>query len=119
MNRECARDIPDRGDFHSFGEYVRLRIEVDSFDPRCVTIARNGDEWIGMTAASNHLDHGFMHDEMTGVVAAHRGRGLALALNLANIRRMRALGASVVHTMHHPKNTAAIEMNKMLGYVPR
>jgi len=119
LNRECARDIPDRGEFYSFDEYVQQRIAVESFDPRCVVIATKGDEWIGMTAASNHLARGFMHDEMTGVVAAYRGRGLSLALKLANIRRMRSLGTPVIHTMHNSKNSSAIEMNKRLGYTPR
>jgi hypothetical protein len=119
LNRECARDIPDRGEFYSFDEYVQQRIEVESFEPRCVVIATSGGEWIGMTAASNHLTRGFMHDEMTGVLAAYRGRGLSLALKLANIRRMRALGAPVIHTMHNSRNSSAIEMNKRLGYTAR
>jgi GNAT superfamily N-acetyltransferase len=119
LNRECSRDIPERGEFYSFPEYVEQRIEAASFDPRCVVVAIRGREWIGMTAASNHLDQGFMFDEMTGVLSAYRGRGLSLCLKLANIRRMRDLGATVIHTMHNVHNTAAIEMNRKLGYVPR
>ncbi|MGW0749650.1 hypothetical protein [Streptomyces sp. NPDC002587] len=43
LNEECSADIPGRGPFHSFDEYVRRRIEVLSYDPRGVVIARDGD----------------------------------------------------------------------------
>ncbi len=119
LNRECARDIPDRGRFHTFRQYVTERIDTPTFDPRAIVIALYDGEWVGMAAASSHLDDGFMHDEMTGVLRAFRGRGLALALKVANIRRMRMLGATSVRTRQNAANTAAIALNRSLGYVDR
>lgn len=119
LNRECSLDIPGRGPFYSFDEYVAERINVPSFDSRTVVVALDGNVWVGMTAASDHrAARGYMFDEMTGVRAAYRGRGLSLALKLANIRFMRSIGVTEVRTMHHRANTTAIAMNRRLGYQP-
>lgn len=119
LNRECAKDIPGRGRFSTFRQSVTERIETPTFDPRAIVIALHDGEWVGMTSASNHLDDGFMHDEMTGVLRPFRGRGLALAVKVANLRRMRMLGATSVRTRQNAANTAAIALNRSLGYVDR
>jgi GNAT superfamily N-acetyltransferase len=119
LNRECSRDVPEQGEFYSFAEYVSERLDVESFDPRFVEIALAGDEWIGMTAASNRMEVGYFFDEMTGVLREYRGRGISLAMKLDNIRRIRDFGCPLIVTTHHPQNTSAIEMNRRLGYVDR
>ena len=82
LNAECAADIPDRGPFFSWDEYRRARIDVPSFDPHGVVVALEGDRWVGLAATSDHRQHRFVFNEMTGVTRTHRGRGIALAMTV-------------------------------------
>ncbi|MEV6162450.1 GNAT family N-acetyltransferase [Streptomyces sp. NPDC052052] len=115
LNKECSADIPERGAFYSFDEYTELRLEVPSYDPRGVVIAQDGEAWIGMAATSAHGDIAF--NEMTGVRAGYRGRGLALAMKTFGMEFVRTCGARRVRTVHHPAHTSAIAMNRTLGFV--
>ena len=33
LNKECSADIPERGEFYTFEEYLARRIDAPSFDP--------------------------------------------------------------------------------------
>lgn len=74
LNRECSADIPGRGPFHTWEEYRLRRLEVPSFDPRGVSLAVDGDEWVGIawfTARPKpESGDGYLFSEMTGVVRA-------------------------------------------------
>ncbi|MEV5434237.1 GNAT family N-acetyltransferase [Streptomyces sp. NPDC052701] len=115
LNRECAADIPERGKFYSFDEYVERRFEVPSYDPRGVVIALDGEAWIGMAATSRHED--FMVNEMTGVRARYRGQGISIAMKTFGMAFVKECGASRVRTFHHPANASAIAMNRKMGFV--
>ncbi|XVV15237.1 hypothetical protein ACQP2X_13095 [Actinoplanes sp. CA-131856] len=39
LNKTCSADIPDRGTFYTYDEYVAQRIDVAGFDPRGVVLA--------------------------------------------------------------------------------
>ncbi|MFF5184750.1 GNAT family N-acetyltransferase [Streptomyces sp. NPDC000345] len=117
LNKECSADIPERGAFHTYEEYVRLRLEVPSYDPRGIVLALDGDTWCGLAASSDHRAEGFVFNEMTGVRAGRRGRGLAIAMKTYGIGFAALCGVRRVRTFHHPANTAAIRMNRHLGYV--
>ncbi|WP_416978715.1 GNAT family N-acetyltransferase [Streptomyces sp. T028] len=117
LNKECSADIPERGEFHTYDEYVSRRLEVPSFDPHGVVLALDGDTWCGLAASSDHRARGFVVNEMTGVRAGHRGRGLSIAMKILGIGFAVRCGVPRVRTVHHPANHAAIEMNRRLGYV--
>jgi RimJ/RimL family protein N-acetyltransferase len=117
LNRTCSADIPERGEFYTYAEYRLQRIERDTYDPATVVIAREGEEWVGMAAASDHREQGHFFNEMTGVVRSHRGRGIAVAMKVLVIERVRALGVPAIQTFHHPDNAAPIALNRRLGYV--
>ncbi|MEV4347384.1 hypothetical protein AB0J83_23255 [Actinoplanes sp. NPDC049596] len=70
LNKTCSADIPDRGTFYTYDEYIAERIDVATFDPRGVAIAIRDGAWIGMSTTSSHPDKGFGFSEMTGVLAA-------------------------------------------------
>jgi GNAT superfamily N-acetyltransferase len=116
LNRVCSADIPDRGPFYTYEEYVEQRIDVPTFDPRGVVIARLADEWAGMSATSLRPDQGVAFSEMTGVLRPYRGAGLSLALKLLAIRFARAAGYRRLLAFHHPRNETAIAMNRRLGF---
>lgn len=121
LNRECSADIPGRGQFHTWEEYRRLRHEVPWFDPHGVSLAVDGDDWVGMagfTARPNPKSgDGYLFSEMTGVVRHWRRKGLATALKAHNLELARLNGPDTIRTVHHPGNTAMIALNRGLGYV--
>ncbi|MFD4112058.1 GNAT family N-acetyltransferase [Streptomyces niveus] len=121
LNKECSADIPDRGEFYTFDDYIERRIEVASFDPRGVVIALDGDgdgnAWCGMAVTSDWRSDGFVFNEMTGVRAAYRGRGVSIALKTVGVGFAHLCGVDTIRTFHHPANASAIAMNRRLGYV--
>lgn len=116
LNKTCAADIPERGEFYSFEDYLVQRVHVPTYDPRGVVLALDGDTWVGMAAMSIQPE-GHAFSEMTGVLATHRGRGIAMALKLLAIDFARANGLRELRTFHHPANAAIIAMNRRMGFV--
>jgi RimJ/RimL family protein N-acetyltransferase len=117
LNKDCSADIPGRGEFHTFDEYLERRIEVPSYDPRGLVIAVDGDTWCGLAATSDRRASGFVFNEMTGVRTAYRGRGLSIAMKTFGIGFAGLCGVDKIRTVHHPDNKGAIAMNRRLGYV--
>ncbi|MGW7318616.1 GNAT family N-acetyltransferase [Streptomyces sp. NPDC054865] len=115
LNRTCSADIPERGEFHTFDEYLGRRFDTPSYDPRGIVVALDGDTWVGMAATSHHDGHLF--NEMTGVLAGYRGRGLSIAMKTIGTRFAGLHGARQIRTVHHPANTNAIAMNRKMGFV--
>jgi GNAT superfamily N-acetyltransferase len=117
LNKKCSADIPERGEFYTFEEYLADRIETPSYDPNGVALAASNDAWVGMATTSLHQAQGYAFSEMTGVLASHRGRGISLALKLLAIRFARSSRYRWLRTFHHPANASAIGMNRRLGFV--
>ncbi|MPY43898.1 hypothetical protein FNH04_29560 [Streptomyces phyllanthi] len=70
-----------------------------------------------MAATSDQRASGFVLNEMTGVRAPYRGRGISVAMKTYGIGFPGLCGVSTVRTFHHPLNVAAIAMNRTMGYV--
>ncbi|MGH3777199.1 MAG: GNAT family N-acetyltransferase [Pseudonocardiaceae bacterium] len=117
LNKTCAADIPDRGKFYTFDEYLRDRIETPTYNPRGVVLAVSSGVWVGMSTTSLRHAEGYAFSEMTGVLASHRGQGISLAMKLLAIRFARSSGMRRLRTLHHPCHAAAIGMNRRLGFV--
>jgi RimJ/RimL family protein N-acetyltransferase len=117
LNKTCSADIPERGEFYTYDEYVSQRIDAPSFRPDGVVLAVDDGVWIGMSGTSLHPAQGHALSEMTGVLAPYRGRGLSLALKLLAIRFVRSSGYRRLVAFHHPRNVSAIAMNRRLGFV--
>jgi RimJ/RimL family protein N-acetyltransferase len=117
LNRACSADIPRRGPFFTYEEYLATRIDRASYCAPGTFVALEGDAWIGMAALSDWRSRGFMFNEMTGVRADRRGRGIALALKVLGIRFACTTGARWLYTFHDARNVAAIALNRRLAYV--
>ncbi len=105
LNRTCPADIPERGPFYSWEEYLEERIETATYDPRAVVLAMDRGAWVGMATTSLHPAENYAFSEMTGVLASHRGRGLSLAMKLLAI----GLHALPVRVGYAPCTTRATQ----------
>lgn len=117
LNKTCSADIPERGEFYTFDEYVADRINTSSYDPRGVILAVSRGVWVGMATTSLRHAEGYAFSEMTGALPSHRGRGISLAIKVLAVRFARSCGMRWLRRFHHPRNTAAIGMNRRLGFV--
>jgi hypothetical protein len=54
LNKACSADIPDRGPFYTYEEYVTQRIDVAAFNPKGVIVGNQGDGWIAISATFLH-----------------------------------------------------------------
>jgi RimJ/RimL family protein N-acetyltransferase len=116
LNRSCSADIPERGAFYTWDAYVAERLDILGYHPGGVVLALDRGEWVGMCAVTVRPERGDAYNEMTGVVRSHRQRGIALAMKLLAMDFVRSQGQAWVRTQHHPDNTAAITMNRRLGF---
>ena len=57
-------------------------------------------------------------NDITGTLAAHRGRGLARLVKHHSLRRAAALGIAEVFTFNDETNAAMLAVNTKLGYRP-
>ncbi len=117
LNKTCSADIPERGEFYTFDEYLDDRIKIPTYDPQGVVLAVSNGVWVGMATTSLRHAEGYAFSEMTGVLPSHRGRGISLAMKLLAIGFARSSGMRWFRTFHHPGNAAAIGMNRRLGFV--
>ncbi|CAL9442608.1 hypothetical protein SUDANB171_02265 [Streptomyces sp. enrichment culture] len=105
LNKECAADIPERGEFYTYDAYVRQRIEVPSYDPRGVVLALDGDGgWIGMSATSDHRSSGFVFNELTSSLSWTRGipTARAVGFSASSPSARPEFSVEVLHRLHRP-----------------
>jgi len=117
LNKECAADIPGRGEFFSYDEYIQRRFAADGYQPEGAMLALDGDALVGLCVISYVPGREWAFIEMTGVRRSHRRRGLATALKTAAIWQARGWGVSTVRTVHHRGNTPIITANRLLGFI--
>jgi len=98
LNKTCSADIPERGEFYTFDEYLAERIQTRLYDSSGVVLAASNDDWVGIATTSLREDEGYAFSEMTGVLASHRGRGISMAMKLLAIRFARYTEPSPVRT---------------------
>jgi GNAT superfamily N-acetyltransferase len=116
LDKTCSADVPDRGGFHTFDEYLQQRLRPPGYDPRGVILALSEGKWVGMTATSLRPDENCAVSDMTGVLPGYRGRGISLAMKLLAVGYARSNSMRWLCSLHHPANAAAIGMNRRLGF---
>ena len=65
LNKTCSADIPERGEFYTFDEYLNDRIEIPTYHPRGVVLAISNGVWIGMAATSLRPSDGYAFSKMS------------------------------------------------------
>jgi GNAT superfamily N-acetyltransferase len=115
LDKTCSADIPGRGEFYTFDEYLDQRIKL--YEPRGIVLALSSGAWVGMAVTSLRQDEGCAVSDMTGVLPGYRSRGIALAMKLLAIEFARSSGMRWLVALHHPVNAAVIGLNRRLGFV--
>lgn len=90
-----------------------------ALNPAGVAVAVTGaGEWVGLCELYREEAAGVLHNGLTGVQTAWRGRGLALALKLCALHAARARGFARARTLNHTANAPMLAVNRRLGFVP-
>jgi GNAT superfamily N-acetyltransferase len=118
LNRTISADVPGRGPFWSFDEYLKLRFDRAWYRADGVTLAVAGEAWVGLNQVGIHADEGLAFVEMTGVVVQYRGRKIGQALELMGIRCARRYGAGTLGTSIDVENAPMLAISRKLGYQP-
>lgn len=105
------------GDFPSFDEWSRDKLEAGWFRPDGVVIALAGEAFAGFSLLRLNPETNSAYTVYTGVNREHRGTGLALAMKLRSVRFAREAGAAYMRTMNDSQNAAMLAVNRRLGYI--
>jgi GNAT superfamily N-acetyltransferase len=120
VNRLTGLDIPGwAGDFAAFEDFSRMVFEASWYRPAGQILAFDGDEAIGLAAVAYFEETQSAYNNMTGVLPAYRGRGIAQALKLLAIRFARSCGAAYLRANNDSQNLPMLAINRKLGYIPR
>lgn len=89
------------------------------FTPDGPLIAVYGPDWVGLTELYLPRPEapGTLHQGLTGVRRAWRGRGAAWALKLAAAERAKIQGWQSVRTGNHTVNREMLGINAVMGFV--
>ena len=116
--REAYPDIPGHeGEMEPFDDWVALDMSGPNDDPEGTFVALAGAEVVGYSKF--HLPQAMpgvaVHD-ITGVLRAWRGRGIAGALKRAQIAWAKERGYERLETWNEERNTPIRKLNERLGY---
>ena len=116
LNRACSADIPGRGDFFTFEEYVPLRFDAPGARLDGIVLALDHDRAVGLCQLTCPPGRRWAFIEMTGVLRPYRRQGVATAMKLRALATARTWGCSEVRTLNHPSNASIIAANRSLGF---
>lgn len=120
VNAAVSADTPGfEGQFMPFEAFNEMFNTASWFRPEGQILAADGDEYIGLAAVSYFAETNSMHNEITGVLPAYRGRKIAQALKLLTIHYAKAFGAATIRTNNDSENAPMLAINRKLGYKPR
>ena len=110
------REAPDSADGGGDLPYESFRDMVD--EPWMLLTARDGALLVGVTQVMRRPgDPSAMNTFFTGVIAASRGRGIAMALKTRQALLMGDRGVARVFTQNMDGNAAILAANRALGFV--
>ena len=111
--------LPDPYTPPSLAKFEERFIQHPNFAPEMLFIARDGEQWVGMSGLHKpDVYKGLLHTGLTGVLASHRRRGIATALKVTAITHAQALGAARIETDNEEKNPMYY-LNMQLGFEPQ
>jgi GNAT superfamily N-acetyltransferase len=117
-DRESAVDEPGPFDFSgmTYETWRRLIWDYPGNDRELGMVALVGDAVVGTTFLYSDRDAGRAANAGTGVLRAHRGRGIGLLMKQHSLARAAAAGIERVVTQNDETNAPMLAINERLGY---
>jgi mycothiol synthase len=98
----------------SLGQFEREMVENPDFLPDACFVALRSGEYVGYSCL--FAGEGYLNVDMTGVLPAYRGMGIATLLKLHGLRYARTRGVPRLCTVNDSVNTAMLALNRKLGF---
>lgn len=100
-----------------FEEFLHRAVESPRALPDAYFLARIGESYVGEADLRRPPTGAHLHHDVTGVLPAYRGRGIAMALKIATIMYARSRGFAEILTWNEAQNAGMIAINERLGFV--
>lgn len=95
-------------------QFEQTEVNVTKFLPDACFIAFHEGQFVGYSCLTRTGE--YYDTDMTGVLPAYRGKGIATLLKLYGIRYAQAYDNRDIMTVNDSVNTPMIELNKKLGF---
>ncbi|HUY76164.1 MAG TPA: GNAT family N-acetyltransferase [Ktedonobacterales bacterium] len=118
LERTVARDIPGGSEsvIRPFEAFAQRVFDATGYRPELQFIAADGDTWTGLALTEIAPETNSLYNNITGVLPAWRGRGVAQALKLLIIRAAIQRGVAYLRTNNDAENAPMLAINRKLGY---
>ena len=116
LNKALSATVPrpEPQPFVDFNTYVQRQLTPERCPHNGISLAVDGDQWIGMTQISLHEGYAFV--EMTGVLPENRGQGIAHALKRLSIQFAQENNRHIIKTFNDVSNVPMIAVNEKSGF---
>lgn len=101
----------------SYEQFVSFFIDHPEAFLEVTTLAFVEKRLVGFSTAFRSPDEGIIHQGLTAVDRAYRGRGLAQGLKVLTIREARQMGFKEIWTDNDSRNAPMLAINEKLGFV--
>jgi mycothiol synthase len=99
--------------------FLRERIEPNYVLHDALFIATDGNDYVGLSSLWEGGGGRYLEADLTGVLPAYRGRGIATLLKVKGIAFARDRGYDEIRVVNDEQNEAMRRINQRLGFVPR
>jgi mycothiol synthase len=105
------------GEPMSFERFSATQLDAPEALPDGHFLALDDDRLVGVSRVLADLKHpDVLHQDLTGVLSAYRGRGIAQALKLRTIQFARERGYRAIRTSNDSTNAPMLHINDLIGF---
>ncbi len=120
LSEAVCLDLPssDAATPSPFKHWRQMVIERPGALPDAYFLAVRGGAYVGLSSPARPVADGtFFWQNLTGVLRAERGKGIALALKLRTVRYAREHGRREIKTWNDQSNRPMLAINEAMGFV--
>ncbi len=119
VDMQSPRDVPSSVPWKdlAFEDWRDFAVLGPGRSGQWAWVALDGPVPVGLARLRLFQDHK-ANNAYTGVLASHRGRGIARALKCRTVRWCRDNGIEYIYTGNEVRNTRMLAINRSLGYEP-
>jgi GNAT superfamily N-acetyltransferase len=120
----CSRDVPDIEPYTevSYDDFLKNVVNAPYSIGEAFLMAKAKGEsngrYVGLAwMAGSAEEPDVLYQGLTGVIPEYRGKGVAMALKLANVEAARRLGKREIRTWNDTTNRPMLRINEAMGFV--